>query len=255
MSKFKLIIHRSYFHYNFEIYFSKPGVNRWSQRGNLPADYSKYKHEVLKGDSSSTSHLVDSVETNTSQAPPPLPALPIRSSPMTSTHSSYRQAPVSVSYQQASVFPGSRPPPPRRSYSPDQDDLDEANSNINTVPVTTNRSRTTTPFGSHRSLAESVQSFRSNTQPPLSLPVKKRPQEPPPLPAPMIPKRDQRTPSPKSFDGKKNYQHHHYHNPAQLRAQQQKEINDDGSSDEEFQQQQQQQFNNANEDSAVCISI
>jgi len=171
---------------------------------------------------------------------------------MPSTHSSYRQAPVSVSYQQASVFPGSRPPPPRRSYSPDQDDVDEVDSTINTVPLTTNRSRTTTPFGSHKSLSESIQSLRSNQQPALSLPVKKRSHEPPPLPAPMLPKRDQRTPSPKSFDAKKDYQHHHYHNPAQLRAQQQRAKNNDASSsDEEFEQQ--QQLNNANEDSAVCI--
>lgn len=174
---------------------------------------------------------------------------------MISTHSSSRQAPVAVSlsYRQASSLPGFRPPVPTRSYSPDQDDVDEVDSNINTMPLTTNRSRTTTPFGSHKSLTESIQSLRSNTQPALSLPVKKRSQEPPPLPAPMVPKRDQRTPSPKSFDSKKTYQHHHYHNPAQLRSQQQKEINNDISSDDEEFQQEQQKLNNVKEDSAVSI--
>ncbi len=157
-----------------------------------------------------------------------------------------------MSYRQASALPGFRPPPPARSYSPDQDDVDEMDSNINTVPLTTNRSRTNTPFGSHKSLSESIQSLRSNQQPGLSLPVKKRSQEPPPLPAPIVPKREQRTPSPKSFGTKKDHQHHHYHNPAQLRAQQQRAKNNDASSsDEEFEQQ--QQLNNANEDSAVCI--
>jgi hypothetical protein len=179
---------------------------------------------------------------------------------MPSTHSSYRQAPVSVSlsYRQASALPGFRPPPPPvRSYSPDQDDVDEVDSTINTVPLTTNRSRTTTPFGSHKSLSESIQSLRSNQQPALSLPVKKRSHEPPPLPpplpAPILPKRDQRTPSPKSFDAKKDYQHHHYHNPAQLRAQQQRAKNNDVSSEDDEFEQQQQQLNNATEDSAVCI--
>jgi len=175
---------------------------------------------------------------------------------MTSTHSSYRQAPVSVSlsYRQASALPGFRPPAPIRSYSPDQDDVDEVDSNINTMPLTTNRSRTTTPFGSHKSLSESIQSLRSNQQSALSLPVKKRSHEPPapPLPAPLIPKRDQRTPSPKSFDAKKDYQHHHYHNPAQLRAQQQRTTNNDTSSEDE-ELENQKQLNNVTEDSAVCI--
>jgi len=171
---------------------------------------------------------------------------------MTSTHSSYRQAPVSISYQQANAFPGSRPPPPPiRSYSPDQDDGDEMDVSVHAMPLATNRSRTTTPFGSRRSLSESIHSLRSNQQPALSLPVKKRSQEPPPLPAPMVPKRDQRTPSPKSFDGKKDYQHHLYHNPGQLRAQQQRTPNRDTSSEDEFEEQQ-QQLNNATEDSAVC---
>ena len=168
---------------------------------------------------------------------------------MTSTHSSYRQAPVSVSlsYRQAVDLPGFRPPPPVRSYSPDQDDGDEVDAGVNTIPLTTNRSRTTTPFGSHKSLSESIQSLRSNQQPALSLPVKKRSHEqppPPPLPAPMVPKRDQRTPSPKSFEAKKDYQHHHYHNPAQLRTQQQKRLAvNDTSSEDEFDHQQQQAKN------------
>ncbi|CAF3369527.1 unnamed protein product [Rotaria sp. Silwood1] len=70
----------------------------------------------------------------------------------------------------------------------------------------------------------SIPSLRSNQQPALSLPVKKRSHEPPPLPVLMIPKRVQRTQSSKSFQVKKNYQHHHYHNPAQLRAQQKRTI-------------------------------
>ncbi|CAF3369361.1 unnamed protein product [Rotaria sp. Silwood1] len=76
----------------------------------------------------------------------------------------------------------------------------------------------------HKSLSDSIPSLRSNQQPALSLPVKKRSHEPPPLPVLMIPKRVQRTQSSKSFQVKKNYQHHHYHNPAQLRAQQKRTI-------------------------------
>lgn len=237
----------------FCIHLSKQGGARWGHGSKLPVDYSKYKHEVLKGDSSSTSHLVESAESSTSQAPP----VTNRQSPMTSTHSSYRQAPVSVplAYRQASALPGFRPPaPPTRSYSPDQDDGDEIDTSVNVIPLTTNRSRTTTPFGSHKSLSESIHSLRSNQQPALSLPVKKRSQEPPPLPAPIVPKRDQRTPSPKSFEAKKDYQHHHYHNPAQLRVHQQQKqrlAHNDTSSDDEFELK--QQPNNANEDSAVCI--
>ncbi len=232
------------------MYLSKPGKPRWGHGSNLPADYSKYKHEVLKGDSSSTSHLVESAESSTSQPPP----VPNRPSPMTSRHSSYRQAPVSapIPYRQASALPGFGPPPPIRSYSPDPDDVDENDSNMNTMPLTTNRSRTTTPLGSHKSLSESIQSLRSNQQPALSLPVKKRSHEPPPAPAPILPKRDQRTPSPKSFDATKDYQHHHYHNPAQLRAQQQRAINNDVSSEDE-ELEHHRQLNNATEDSAVCI--
>jgi hypothetical protein len=178
---------------------------------------------------------------------------------MTSRNSSYRQAPVNVSlaYRQASTLPGSRPPPtPTRSYSPYPDDVDDNESNLNTMPLTTNRSRTTTPFGSRKSLTESIQSLRSNQQPGLSLPVKKRSQEPPPpppaVPPPMVPKRDQRTPSPKSFETKTDYQHHHYHNPAQLRAQQQRTTDNDVSSEDE-ELAQQQRLNNETEDSAVCM--
>jgi hypothetical protein len=233
------------------LYFSKQGGARWGQANKLPVDRSKYKHEVLKGDSSSTSHLVESAESSTSQAPP----VPNRPSPMTSTHSSYRQAPVNavLAYHQASSLAGFRaPPPPIRSYSPDQDD--EIDTNVHVTPVTTNRSRTITPFGSHKSLSESIHSLRSNQQPALSLPVKKRSQEPPPPPAPIVPKRDQRTPSPKSFEAKKDYQHHHYHNPGQLRAHQQQKQrlahNNSSSEEDEFEQ---QQLNNTKEDSAVRI--
>ncbi|CAF3326638.1 unnamed protein product [Rotaria socialis] len=224
----------------------KQGKLRWGNNSNLPIDHSKYKHEALKGDSSSTSHLVESAESSTSHAPP----IPNRSSPIPSTHSSYRQVPVSLplAYQEANAFPGSRRPPPTRSYSPDQDDGDEINASINAMPITTNRSRTTTPFGSRKSLSESIQSLRSNQQPALSLPVKKRSQEASTLPSSTIPKRDQQTPSPKLFSTKKDYQHHHYHNPAQLRAQQQAKNSD--ASSEEDESKHQQQLNNATEDSA-----
>jgi hypothetical protein len=178
---------------------------------------------------------------------------------MTSAHSSYRQAPapVSLSYRQASDLPGFRPPPPMRSYSPELDEGDEASTSVNVMPLTTNRSRTTTPFGSRKSLSESIHSLRSNQQPAFSLPVKNRSHEPPPLPAPVVPKREQRTPSPKSVDVKKDYQHHHYHNPGQLRVQQkqkqqpQRAVNNNSSSEDEFENQ--QQINNISEDSAVRI--
>ncbi|CAF3717085.1 unnamed protein product [Rotaria sordida] len=226
----------------------KQGKNRWGHNSNLPIDYTKkYKHEVLKGDSSSTSHLVESTESSASQVPP----VPNRSSSMTSTHSSYRQAPppvpVPLAYQEANTFPGSRPPPPRRrSYTPDDDDGDDIDTSVNAMPLTITRSRTTTPFGSHKSLSESIQSLRSNQQQALSLPTKKRSHEPPP--SSIISKHDQQTPSPKSFNTKKDYQHHHYHNPIQLKDQQ-KIINSDASSEED-ELQQQQQINNITEDSA-----
>ena len=82
--------------------------------------------------------------------------------------------------------------------------------------------------------------------------MKKRSNEPPPLPAPMVPKRDQKTPSPKSFESKRDYQHHHYHNPAQLRAQQKRTNNEEVSSEDE-ELQHQKQLNDTNEDSAVSI--
>ena len=213
-------------------------------KGNLPPDYSKYKHAPLKGDSSSTSHLVDSAESSASQPPP----VPNRPSPMLNRHSSTNQPPLNVSipYRQASAFSDIRPPqPPTRSYSPEPDDIDDNESNLNTMPLTANRSRTT-PFGSRKSLSESIQSLRSNTQSALTLPMKKRTQEA--VPPPVLPKRDQRTPSPKSSEVKKEYQHHHYHNPAQMRSQQQRAADNDVSSEDE---ELQQRLNNANEDSAV----
>lgn len=198
----------------------------------------------MKGDSSSTSHLVESAESSTSQPPP----VPNRPSPMTGRHSSSHQVPLNMSipYRQASAFSDVRPPPHIRSYSPDQDDIDDNDPNLNTMPLTANRSRTTT-MGSRKSLSESIQSLRSNQQTALSLPVKKRSQEPPP---PTVPKRDQSTPSPKSSEAKKDYQHHHYHNPIQLRAQQQGTTAGDVSSEDE---ELQQRLNNVAEDSAVCL--
>jgi len=158
---------------------------------------------------------------------------------MTSTHSSYRQAPsVSLSYRQASALPGFRSTIPIKSYSPEQDEVDEMSASINAMPLTINRSRTNTPFGSHKSLSESVQSLRSNQQPILSLPVKKRLHDPPTLP--------KREPSPKLIEAKKDYQHHHYHNPAQLRAQQQTKTENTSSEEDEIEHQQQ-----INESSAV----
>ena len=176
---------------------------------------------------------------------------------MTSTHSSYRQAPipVSLSYHQASAFSGVRPPAPMRSYSPDPDDVDTGSTIIHGMPSNAIRSRTTTPFGSHKSLSESIQSMRSNHQP-ISLPMKKRTQEPPPLPAPIVPKRDQRSPSPRSPDAKKDYQHHHYHNPAQLRAQHQQHQQrpaENNTSSEEDELEKEQPMRNVSEDSAVRI--
>lgn len=223
----------------------KSGKLAWGNKGNLPTDYSKYKHEPLKGDSSSTSHLVDSAESSASQPPP----VPNRPSPLLNRHAPTNQPPpnVSIPYRHASALSEVRvPPPPTRSYSPDPDDIDDHDSNLNTAPLTANRPRTT-PFGSRKSLSESIQSLRSNTQPALTLPTKKRPQES--APPPMVPKRDQRTPSPRSFEIQKDYQHHHYHNPAQMRAQQKQQTadNDVSSEDEELQQ----RLNNLNEDSVV----
>lgn len=226
--------------------FRKGGKPVWGNRGNLPGDRSKYKHEPLKGDSSSTSHLVESAESSTSQPPP----LPNRPSPMTGRHSSSHHVPINMTipYRQASAFSDVRPPPHARSYSPDPDDIDDNDSNLNTMPLTANRSRTNT-MGSRKSLSESIQSLRSNQQTALSLPVKKRSQEPA---APTVPKREQRTPSPRSSsEAKKDYQHHHYHNPAQLRAQQLGTAADGGGSSED--EELQQRLKNVAEDTAVRL--
>lgn len=134
---------------------------------------------------------------------------------MTSTNSSYRQAPstsVSLSYRQASALPGFRLPPPIRSYSPEQDD--DISTSMNAMPLTLNRSRINTPLGSHKSLSESIQSLRSNQQPSLSLPVKKRLNDLPNKPSEI----------------KKE---HHYQNPIELQRK-----NDNTSSEEEGEQQQ-----------------
>lgn len=234
--------------------FSKPGKPQWGARGNINGENTaRYKKDVLRGDTSSTSHLVESAENHhtNSGGPPPLPPpIPSRGSPVTSTHSSYRQATVSVplNYNQASSLPGFRPLPPQRSYSPADDDLDEDDSNLNPVPMPSSRSRQA-PFGSRKSLTESIQSLKSNQQSALHLPTKKRSNEPP---QPIIPKRDEKSASPKSLEGKKDYQHHHYHNPAQLRAQQRGKL-DQGNSSEEEELQHQQRFDDTNEDAAVCI--
>lgn len=232
------------------MYCSKPGKSRWGHSSNLPSDHSKYKRDLSKGDSTSTSHLVESTENSTSQAP----SIPIRSSPMPSTHSSYRQAsvPVPVSYQEANAFPGFRPSRPTRSYSPDEDDGDDNNASVHVTPSTTNRLRTTTSFGSHKSLSESIQSLRSNQQPGLSLPVKKRSQETSSV-LPTIPKRDQQTPSPKLSNAKKDYQHHHYHNPIELKAQSKITNSDVSSEDDELKHP--QHLNDATEDTAVSVYI
>jgi hypothetical protein len=144
---------------------------------------------------------------------------------MTSTHSSYRQAPgtsVSLSYRQASALPGFRLPPPTRSYSPEQDD--EVSTSMNAMPLTINRSRNNTPLGSHKSLSESIQSLRSNQQPSISLPVKKRLHD---LPI-------------KSSQIRKE---NHYHNPIELQTK-----TDNTSSEEEEIEHQQIPVN-----SKVCI--
>ena len=204
---------------------SKQGKPRWK---NLPIDYSKYKNES----SSSTSHLVETAESNSAQVPPPIPARP---SPMTSTHSSYRQAPstsVSLSYRQASALPGFRLPPPTRSYSPERED--DVSTSVNAMPLSTSRSKTNTPFGSHRSLSESIQSLRSNQQPAVCLPVKKRSND---LPL-------------RSAEVKKDYQHHHYHNPAELIPK-----SDNTSSEEEEEFEQQQRINQTSNLPAVCTIL
>lgn len=41
-----------------------------------------------------------------------------------------------------------------------------------------------------------------------------------PASPPMLPKRDQRTPSPKSFGAKKDYQHYHYRNKTTMSGEQ-----------------------------------
>jgi len=198
----------------------KQGKTRW---GSLPVDYSKYKNES----SSSTSHLVESAETNSIQAPP----VPARPSPMTSTHSSYRQAPsVSLSYRQASALPGFRLPPPIRSYSPEQDD--EVSTSMNAMPLTINRPRLHTPFGSHKSLSESIQSLKSNQQPSISLPIKKRSNDLPIKPS----------------EVKNDYHHHHYHNPIELQTK------NDNTSSEEEEFEHQQQINQTSEVSATAGS-
>ncbi|CAF4476769.1 unnamed protein product, partial [Rotaria sp. Silwood2] len=109
---------------------------------------------------------------------------------------------------------------------------------INAIPLTINRSRTNTPLGSHRSLSESIQSLRSNQQTGISLPIKKRLHDLPPI----LPKREQKTPSPNLFQAKTDYQHHHYHNPTQLQTQQQTKTDNTSSEDEEFEQQQNNQI-------------
>ena len=213
--------------------FRKQGKSRW---GNLPIDYSKCKHESLKTDSSSTSHLVESVDTNSIQVPS---AIVNRSSPITTTssHSSYRQAPltsVSLSYRQASALPGFHTSNPTRSFSPEHDDIDEGSSNMNPMPLINNRPRTNTTYGSHKSLSESLQSLRSNRQTPVSLPVKKSSNDAPP---PILPKREQRSSSPNSSLAKNDYQHH-YHNPGQLQVKMStKSENTSSEDDEEFQSQ------------------
>lgn len=156
----------------FELGFfkRKSTKSRW---GNLPIDYSKCKQ-----DSSSTSHLVESAETtsiHTNSTAPPIPSRPSALNPLQNSANF-----VSLSYRQASALPGFRPLDEPYSNSMhrryDDDDENDGDSIRRPIPMT-NRSRTTTPLGSHRSLSESIQSLRSNQQPPLVLPMKKRSNE------------------------------------------------------------------------------
>jgi hypothetical protein len=101
---------------------------------------------------------------------------------------------------------------------------------MNAMPLTINRSKMNTPLGSHKSLSESIQSLKSNQQPSVSLPVKKRSQD---LPT-------------KPVEAKKDYQNHHYHNPAELVP----KGDNTSSEEEEFDQ---HQINQTSEVSAVCI--
>ena len=195
--------------------------SRW---GNLPIDYSKYKT-----DSSSTSHLVESVENTSIQGPP----VGTRSSPINSRHSSYRQTPtniVSLSYRQASALPGFRPLTSNNSYSAEHDEIDEASTSIVIRSSIINRSRTTTPLGSHKSLSTSIQSLRSNQQPTVSLPMKKRSHD-----LSTLNKQEKRNVSPKPKSPHHEYQHHHYQNPTQLQNQQ-KTTTDNTSSEEDDEQ-------------------
>lgn len=176
---------------------SNGSKSRW---GNLPIDYSK-----SKVDSSSTSHLVESAETSSIQNVVP-PVLPARPSPMTTNPTNL----VSLSYRQASALPGFRP----------LDSIDgRSNSRMNDdeIPSTIyNRSRTTTPLGSHRSLSESIQSLRSNQQQhSLVLPMKKRSND-----------------------------EHHYQNPIQLQIQREQMIKSDNNTSEEDEETSRQSTNN-----------
>ena len=99
------------------------------------------------------------------------------------------------------------------------------------MPLTNNRPRTNTTYGSHRSLSASLQSLLSNRQMPFSLPVKKASNDA----LPILPKREQKASSPNPLFVKNDYQHH-YQNAAQLDIKAQAKSENTSSEDEkEFQ--------------------
>ena len=156
-------------------------------------------------------------------------------------HSSYRQivptsTSVSLSYRQASALPGFHPLTiPSSTHNDDEEEDDDQ---ISQRRIILNRSRTTTPLGSHRSLSESIQSLRSNQQPSLTLPMKKRVNDPSSSSTTTDSgenrmKRDEMNPSLRVMSVKTDYQHHHYENPLQLRNEEQKTIKCDNTSSED----------------------
>ncbi|CAF4324119.1 unnamed protein product, partial [Rotaria sordida] len=63
---------------------------------------------------------------------------------------------------------------PTHNYSPEGEDAGEVSISINAISLITTRLQTHTSFDSHESLSKSIQSLRSNQQPAVTLPVKKR---------------------------------------------------------------------------------
>ncbi|CAF0863961.1 unnamed protein product [Didymodactylos carnosus] len=159
---------------------------------HLPPPIPKYPHHVQDSPGMNTSSAASSYRHQ--QQKQPFPATP--------THNNHHLANsrTSLSYRQATAgLPGFQ------QHEQIQSTDKRSQSPTNTEPDTSlHRSRTTTPFGSHKSLSESIQSLQRQ-QPALSLPIKKKSPILPPVPL------------------KPNVTEHIYHNPAQLIEQQQRE--------------------------------